>query len=78
MITFQKCADSTDSLPPPKGAKLVKRPGLTKTVRSSAAPAVASAAAQKREEARKQLMELKRKNKLAMSSAGDDASAVAE
>lgn len=79
LFTFQKCDDLTDSLPPPQGAKLVRRPG-TKTAKSSTgtSSAAATAAAQKREAARKQLMELKRKNKLAMSAAGGDSPAVVE
>lgn len=53
----------------------MKRP-VAKTAKSTGSTttsAAATAAAQKREAARKQLMELKRKNKLAMSAAGGEA-----
>lgn len=78
MVILQKCPDTTDSLPPPQGAKLVnRRPVATNKANiAKSTSAAASAAAAKREAARKQLMELKRKNKLAMTSGGD--AAVAE
>lgn len=58
---------------------MVKRPGTKATTARSttgAASAAATAAAQKREAARKQLMELKRKNKLAMTGAGGESPVV--
>ncbi|XP_059613447.1 uncharacterized protein LOC132259718 isoform X2 [Phlebotomus argentipes] len=66
---------SVEAPAPPQGAKLTKRPlGSAKGSSSSAAAAskkseAATLAAQKREAQRKQLMELKRKNRMAMNQA---------
>lgn len=67
---------------PPKGAKLTKRPLVTKGSTSSSTSsgpakksAAATLAAQKREAQRKQFMEMKKKNRMAMNQAqnGDNA-----
>lgn len=69
---------------PPQGSKLTKRPIQSKASASNpqaSSPkksAAAIALAQKREAQRKQFMEMKRKNKLAMASAGSETDAVEE
>lgn len=76
---FQKPVALTPTLP--QGSKLVKRPiksvsNNSNTATKAAKSAAAQLAAEKRDAQRKQLMELKRKNKIAIVSASEPQSDV--